>query len=505
MASVHAFSPARGPAPAPMHVAIIGAGVAGICQAIKLKEAGIAFTIYEKAGDIGGTWRDNTYPGCSCDVPLHMYQFSFEMSPEWINKYADHKQIKAYLDHVVEKYGLRPFIRLECGIASATFDAQAGMWRLKTEAGEEIDANVVVAGTGQLNRPQMPDIPGTGEFQGHSWHSAQWNHDVDLAGKRIAVIGNGASAIQFVPEIAKVAGNVTVFQRSASWVLPRPERKFYEWEKSLYRKAPWLMNLQRARVWMTGEQLLLTFRHMGWAIEKGHDKEAETHVPDPEKRAKLRPDYQPGCKRVLFSNDWWPAMGRANVEIETAGIDCITPTGIRTRDGAEHAFDVIVYGTGFDTTHFLGPIEVTGLGGRSLREEWEDGADAHMGIAVSGFPNFYLLYGPNTNLGHNSIIYMIECQANYVRQIVKRLEAEDLAWLDVKREAQQAWDDAVQEDNAKSVFNAGCTSWYKTADGRITNNWPNHTYYYWWLTRKVNWGDYVTQARLPQPALAAAE
>ncbi len=506
MAAVHDLASYReAQAARPMKVAIIGAGVAGICQAIKLKEAGIDFTIYEKANDIGGTWRDNTYPGCSCDVALHMYQYSFEMSPEWINKFADYKQIKAYLDHVVEKYGLKPFIKLNCGIESAEFDEGRGIWRMMTTTGDAVDANVVVAGTGQLNRPALPNIPGTETFRGKSWHSAQWNHDEDLRGKRIAVIGTGASAIQFVPEIAKSAGNVTVFQRTASWVLPRPERKFYGWEKKLYRAVPWLMRFQRARVWLMGEQLLMTFRHMGWAIERGHRKEAEAYVEDPELRAKLTPDYPPGCKRVLFSNDWWPAMGRPNVHVETTGIERITADGIRTVDGKEHRFDYIVYGTGFDTTHFLGPVEVTGLGGRSLRDEWEDGAEAHLGIAVKGFPNFYLLYGPNTNLGHNSIIYMIECQANYVRQIVEKLEEDRLAYLDVKPEAQAAWNESVQADNDKSVFAAGCSSWYKTADGKVTNNWPNHTYYYWWITRRPNWDDYVAKARDSRPALQAAE
>lgn len=490
---------------APMKVAIIGAGIAGICQAIKLQEAGIEFTVYEKADDIGGTWRDNTYPGCSCDVPLHLYQYSFEMSPTWRNKFADHAQIKNYLDKVVEKYGLKPFIKLNCAVDSAAFDKDAGVWRLVTEHGDKVEANVVVAGTGQLNRPQMPDIPGTDEFQGVAWHSARWNHDVDLAGKRIAVIGNGASAIQFVPEIAKKAVNVTIFQRSPSWVLPRPERVFYEWEKKLYARFPRLMWLQRSRMWLNGEQLLLSFRYMGWALRKGHVAESEEYVPDPEKRAKLLPDYDPGCKRVLFSNEWWPAMGRANVDIETAGIERITPRGIRTRDGVEHEFDVIVYATGFDTNHFLGPIDVTGLDGRDLRETWKDGADAHLGIGVTGFPNFYLLYGPNTNLGHNSIIYMIECQANYVRQIVRKLGKDNLAYVDVKPEAQAAWDDGVQADNAKSVFASGCTSWYKTADGRITNNWPNSTLTYWRRTRKVNWDDYVAVARREQRAQVAAE
>ncbi|WP_428482428.1 flavin-containing monooxygenase [Pyruvatibacter mobilis] len=508
MASVHDLTAYRAQAAGtgePFHVAIIGAGVAGICQAIKLQEAGIAFTIFEKADDIGGTWRDNTYPGCSCDVPLHLYQYSFEMSPEWRNKFADHKQIKAYLDRVVEKYGLEPDIRLSTPVASAEFDEAAGLWRITTEAGEEIDANVLVAGTGQLNRPQLPDIPGRDDFKGDAWHSATWNHEVDLKGKRIGVIGNGASAIQFVPEIAKVAGEVKIFQRSASWVLPRPERQFFEWEKSLYRAMPWLMWIQRTRMWLNGEQLLLSFRHMGWALSKAHRKEAETYVADPEKRAKLEPDYDPGCKRVLFSNDWWPAMGRDTVVIETGGIECITETGIRTKDGEEHALDVIVYATGFDTTHFLGPVDVKGLGGRDLRTEWQDGATAHLGIGVAGYPNFYLLYGPNTNLGHNSIIYMIECQTAYVTQIAQKMIADNLAYVDVRPQAQAAWDRGVQEDNAKSVFASGCTSWYKTADGRITNNWPNSTLTYWRKTKRVDWDDYAVVARGQTRARAAAE
>jgi len=503
--SVHAFAPARATSDRAVTVAIIGAGIAGICQAIKLREAGFDVTIYEKAGDIGGTWRDNTYPGCSCDVPLHLYQYSFEMSPDWRNKFADHQQIKAYLDRVVEKYGLWPCIKLNCAIESAVFDAARGVWRITTADGTTDEVTLLVAGTGQLNRPQMPTIPGRESFTGDAWHSARWNHDVDLNGKHVAVIGNGASAIQFVPEIAKQAGQVTIFQRSASWVLPRPERLFYGWEKKLYRAMPWLMWLQRTRMWLNGEQLLFSFRHMGWALRRGHNKEAEQHVPDPAKRAKLLPDYDPGCKRVLFSNDWWPAMGRANVAIETAGIERITATGIRTKDGVEHACDVIVYGTGFDTTHFLGPIEVKGLGGRNLRDEWKDGADAHLGIGVSGYPNFYLLYGPNTNLGHNSIIYMIECQAAYVTQIAQRLRDDDVAYVDVRATAQAEWDASVQADNANSVFAAGCTSWYKTADGRITNNWPNSTWTYKRRTRRVNWDDYAVVARSRTGLSAAAE
>ena len=472
-------------------VAILGAGVAGICTAIKLKQAGIAdFTIYEKASEIGGTWRDNTYPGFSCDVPLHMYQFSFDMRPDWTKKFVFSADIKAYLESVVDKYGLRGHIRFDTEIDDARFDEASGTWALKS-GDRSFTAHVVAAGTGQLHRPVWPDIRGRESFAGDSWHSAQWNHDVDLKGKRIAVIGNGASAIQFVPEIAKEAGSVTIFQRSASWVLPRPQREFYGWEQALYRALPWTMKIQRWKIYWFGELLFRAFHTSGAKLKEMGIAEMETYVADPEKRRKLTPDYEPGCKRVLFANDWWPAMGKDHVDVVTDGIDEINAGGIRTKDGRQHDFDVLIYGTGFDTTHFLGPMTMKGLAGRDLKDAWKTGAEAHHGMTVAGFPNFFMLYGPNTNLGHNSIIFMIECQANYIAQCVQALRNGRLRYIDVRKEAMAAFNRELQQDMQKTVWAAGCSSWYKTADGKVTNNWSSFTARYWWQMRHPDFNEYA--------------
>ncbi|MEQ9144024.1 MAG: NAD(P)/FAD-dependent oxidoreductase [Parvibaculaceae bacterium] len=481
-------------------IAILGAGVAGICTAIKLKEAGFDdFTIYEKASEIGGTWRDNTYPGCSCDVPLHMYQFSFDMRPDWDKKFVGSADIKAYLESVVDKYGLRGHIRFNHEIEAANFDEQAGSWTLTSKSGDTFEANVLAAGTGQLNRPRWPDFPGQESFRGTSWHSAEWNHDYDLKGKKVAVIGNGASAIQFVPEVAKEVAEMEIFQRSASWVLPRPQREFWGWEKALYKALPWTMNFQRWKTYWFGELLFKAFHGSGDKIKEQANEERDLYVTDPAKAAALTPDYEPGCKRVLFANDWWPAMGKDHVHIVTDPIVRVVENGVETKDGKVHEADAIIYGTGFDSTTFLGPMNVTGLAGRDLKQEWKGGAEAHHGMTVSGFPNFFLLYGPNTNLGHNSIIFMIECQANYITQCVRKLAADNLLYLDVKREAQKASNDNVQADNANSVYASGCTSWYKTADGKVTNNWANYTFVYWWRTRKVNFDEFTLRPRNTSP------
>ena len=498
---------ANRPAPTGPKVAIIGSGVAGICMAIKLKEAGITdFTIYEKAGELGGTWRDNTYPGCSCDVPLHMYQFSFDMRPDWGRKYVGSADLKAYLESVVDKYSLRSHIRFNQEIAEAHFDESTGIWTLKSASGEDFTANVVTAGTGQLHRPRWPDIPGIESFKGPNWHSAQWDHSVDLKGKRVAVIGNGASAIQFVPEIAKEAARVDIYQRSASWVLPRPQRVFQGWEKALYKAIPWTMNLQRWKIYWFGELLFRSFHTSGDKIREMANQERDLYVKDPVKAAKLTPDYEPGCKRVLFADEWWPTMGKDHVHIITDPIAGIRETGVETKDGKLHEADVIVYATGFDSTNFLGPMQVTGRGNHDLKAEWKGGAEAHHGMTVTGFPNFFLLYGPNTNLGHNSIIFMIECQANYITQCVQKLRDENLLYIEVKPEAQRTSNQIVQQDNANSVYASGCTSWYKTEDGKVTNNWANYTFNYWRLTRHPDFAEFTLRsARDANPRAMAAE
>lgn len=486
-------------------VAILGAGVAGICTAIKLKQAGFTdFAIYEKASEIGGTWRENTYPGCSCDVPLHMYQFSFELDPGWNRKFVASADIKAYLEKVVDKYGLRSFIRFNTEIEEAHFDEARGLWLLAS-GDQKFEANVIAAGTGQLHRPLYPEIPGRADFQGPSWHSAGWNHDYDLKGREVGVIGTGASAIQFVPEVAKEVGRLNLFQRTPAWVVPRPQRDFAPWEKALYGAVPALMRLQRWKIYWSGELLFYAFHKSGDKIKEMAIEAMKAEVVDPAKQAALTPDYAPGCKRVLFSNDWWPAMGRSNVDVITDPIERITATGVLLKSGKEKKLDAIIYGTGFDTTHFLGPMKMTGLGGADIKAVWKEGAEAHHGMTVPGFPNFFMLYGPNTNLGHNSIIFMIECQANYIVQCVQKLKADNLLYLDVKPEALRASNSLVQSDNENSVFNAGCTSWYKTEAGKVTNNWANYTFKYWWQTRHPDFAEYDLRARPFRQAAIAAE
>ena len=484
----------------PLKIAILGAGVAGLCMAIKLKQAGFDdITIFEKADDIGGTWRENTYPGCSCDVPMHMYEYSFEMLPSWTKKFVPADEIKAYLDHVADKYDLRRHIKFGREIKDAYFNEATGFWELSFDDDSKTTANIFIAGSGQLHRARWPDIQGRGLFKGPSWHTAQWDHDVDLKGRRVGVIGNGASAIQFVPEIAKQIGSdgsIHIFQRSASWVVPRPQRAFMGWEKLLYRLAPWTMNFQRWKIYWQGELIWVAFHKKGEDLKKMANEEMELYVKDSEKQKTLTPDYEPGCKRILFANDWWPTVGQDNVEVITAPIAQVSEKGVRTQDGSEVELDTLIYSTGFDTTHFLGPLKMTGLANRELKDVWKGGAFAHHGITVSGFPNFFMLYGPNTNLGHNSIIFMIECQANYITQCAKKIRKDDLVYIDIKTDAQEKSNKKVQDDNAKSVFaTGGCTSWYKTAEGKVTNNWANHTFYYWWNTRRPDFKEFTCRAR----------
>jgi cation diffusion facilitator CzcD-associated flavoprotein CzcO len=476
-------------------IAIIGSGIAGICMGIKLKQAGILdFVIYEKASEIGGTWRDNTYPGCACDVPLHIYEFSFAMNADWIDKFSSSQEIKAYLERVVDQFGLRPYIRFNTEINNAEFNESTGTWNLHV-GDEKIEVQTLISGTGQLNRPKFPDIPGRETFAGESWHSARWNHDYDLNGKSVAVIGTGASAIQFVPEIAKQAGHLDVFQRSPSWVMPRPQREFKPWERALYKNFPFMMRIQRMKIYWQGELIFWVMNHLGKLMSMAARKQIRTHILDEAKRKVLTPDYPLGCKRILVSDDWYPALAASHVDLVTDAIARITPEGIETKDDKLHKCDAIIFGTGFDTTHFLGAANIAGLGGRKLADDWKSGAEAHRGITVTGYPNFFMLYGPNTNLGHNSIIFMIECQANYIVQCVQKLRERDLLFMNVTPEAQRASNEIVQRDARKSVFSAGCTSWYKTADGKITNNWANYTFKYWWWTRKPDFAEFELRSR----------
>jgi cation diffusion facilitator CzcD-associated flavoprotein CzcO len=476
-----------------MRIAILGAGASGICLGVKLLAAGVRdFTIFEKASDVGGTWHDNRYPGACCDVPSHFYSFSFERKPDWSRKFSPQAEIQDYFRHVVDKYGLRPHIRFGQEVSSARFDEAAGVWRLRTTAGEEHAAEVLVSGVGQLNRPHVPEFPGRESFRGAAFHSARWDHGVPLAGKRVAVIGNAASAVQFVPPVAEQAAHVDVFQRTPNYVMPRFDYAYSEHAKRLFARVPGLERLYRWWIWGSFELRFAVFRGRGegWLarrIRQAAKDYLAAEIPDPKLREILTPDYAPGCKRLLISDDYIPALRRENVAVVTSSIERIAEDGVVTRDGVTHPADVIVYGTGFETTSFLAPIEIEGLGGRKLHEQWRDGAEAYLGVAVSGFPNLFLMYGPNTNLGHNSILFMIEAQVRYILECLAELSRSGRAFLDVRADAQEAFNEEVQAALAGTVWATSCGSWYKTASGKVTNNWKGYTLEYWWRMRRPDW------------------
>ena len=490
-ATVAADAPVR-----EVEVAIVGSGFAGLCMAIRLRKAGIDdFVLFEKAGRVGGTWRDNTYPGLECDIPAMFYSFSFELKTDWSRKYPPQPEILAYLDHCADKYGVRPHIRFNCEVSEARFDEDDGRWDIRTADGGRVRARVLVSGTGQLNRPSIPDLPGIDRFRGHSFHSARWDHDHDLTGKRVAVVGNAASAVQFIPEIAPQVERLTVFARSAQWLLRQNGRSYTDFEKGLFTRFPFIVRLLRGWLWLKHEMRWPVFARGGTRIGRLFEwlavRDMRKRVPDPGLQAKLIPDYPVGCKRVLLSDHYYEALQRDNVELVDSRVSEVTPDGVVSADGREREADTIIYATGFKSTEFLTPMTVNGKGGRSLNdEEWSSGAHAYLGVTVPGFPNFFMLYGPNTNLGHNSIVFMIERQVDYVMQCLAAMHERGLKALSLREDAMQRWQEECQASLGTTVWATGCNSWYKTEDGKITNNWPYSTITYWWRMRRPALADY---------------
>jgi cation diffusion facilitator CzcD-associated flavoprotein CzcO len=481
-------------------IAIIGSGFSGICLGIQLKKSGIhSFKIFEKADRLGGTWRDNTYPGAACDVPAFAYCFSFEQKTDWTRKWAGQDELLTYMDHCAEKYGILPHVRFGTEVLSARFDEAAAVWRLRTGTGESIEAEVLISAVGQLNRRRIPDIPGLGDFKGVQFHSARWNHEHDLTGKRVGVIGNAASAIQFIPQIAKQVEHLTVFQRSANWMIPRMDRAYTKKEVKRFSRHPWLAKLYRWWIWGSFEvRYPLVFRagsRLGPLFEGLAKKYMRSIITDLKLREALVPDYPIGARRILISDDYYPALERKNVEVVTAGIERVAEDAIVDREGLTHPADAIILATGFRSTEFLAPIEIHGLEGRSLEQEWKQGAHAYLGMTVSGFPNFYMAYGPNTNLGHNSIIFMIECQTRYIIRCIERLRRGNLAYLDLRPEVQATFNAKIQSELRRTVWAETDHSWYKDEAGRITNNWSGTTTRYWWKTRNLDIGCYRQVAR----------
>jgi cation diffusion facilitator CzcD-associated flavoprotein CzcO len=482
-------------------VVIVGTGFSGLGQAIQLEKAGIRdYVILEKAGEVGGTWRDNSYPGCACDVQSHMYSFSYEQNPGWTRSFSPQPEIFDYLKGVADKYRLREKIRFGVELTGAHWDEKERRWTATTKDGREFVAQFLVSGVGGLHIPQVPQLPGIARFKGQTWHSAQWNHEYDLRGKKVAVVGTGASAVQFVPQIAPDVEALTLFQRTPPWIMPKPDHAMPSWAQTLFKRIPGTQRLYRNALYW-----LLEARAIGFnghpAIMKAGELIAKRNiakgVKDSALRKKVTPDYTMGCKRVLISNDYYPALNRPNVDVVTAGIKEVKAHSIVDSAGIEHEVDAIIYGTGFKVTDALEYLDITGVDGRSLAKEWAaEGMHTHKGISVAGYPNLFFLLGPNTALGHNSVVFMIESQSRYVVDAIKFADTRDAAALDVRPGVQDEFQREIQDKLVKGVWTqGGCKSWYLDAKGVNRTIWPGFTWRYWLETRKVDPADYELSGR----------
>jgi cation diffusion facilitator CzcD-associated flavoprotein CzcO len=476
-------------------VVIIGTGFGGLGMGIKLKQSGNDdFVIIEKGQGSGGCWRENSYPGAACDVPSLLYSFSFEPKHDWSRAFAPQKEIESYLKHCEKKYQLSPHIHFNSEVSSAKFNESLGRWLLTTTAGKRISARIFVSACGQLSQPATPIINGLESFSGKVMHSAHWDHDYKLSGKKVAVIGTGASAIQFVPEVAKQVEKLHVLQRSAPYILPKPDRAYSTFEQSLLKLMPGFQKLRRLGVYVQYEARVLGFSSLQFIMSHAKRQCAnflKKTIKDPTLRAKLTPNYNMGCKRILISNNYLPTFNQDHVSLETCGIDKIKEHSIILKDGRALKVDTIIYGTGFKATEFLTPINVTGLQGKVLNEQWQKGAEAYLGITVKDFPNFFMLYGPNTNLGHNSIVYMLESQIRYTLNAIKALNAAPkVNYLNMREDKQSMFNDNLQQKLKNTVWQKGCKSWYINNDGKNTVNWPGFTFKYRHITRSINLKDY---------------
>jgi len=456
-------------------VAIIGSGFGGLGMAYSLRKSGIdSIVILEKAAELGGTWRENTYPGCGCDVPSHFYSYSFESHYPWEWRYGKQAEILKYQHHVARKYDLEKHIRYRSEVESAVYDDARSIWVLKLKDGSTLEAESVVSAVGQLHQAAYPKIAGREKFQGKAFHSAHWDHSYDLDGKKVAVIGSGASAVQFLPEIAPKVKSLALFQRSPGWTFPKAEKKLSGFEQWLFNTFTILHDIDRLRIFLFIELIAKAYngnRPLLWLVTMLSKLQLRWQVRDPALRKKLTPEFSIGCKRLLLSNDWLPALTRSNVDVVVDGISEITETGVRTADGKLHEVDAIIYGTGFAATQFLTPMRVTGRNGRDLHTDWAQGASAYLGMTISGYPNFYVLYGPNTNVGAGSIIFMLEQQQNYIAKLLLLRTRFNWRSIEVTAAAQARYKTEMDGRSADTTYAGDCQSWYKTADGVNTNNW----------------------------------
>jgi cation diffusion facilitator CzcD-associated flavoprotein CzcO len=465
-------------------VAVIGAGAGGIAMGVRLAKAGYDFTIYEKSHDVGGTWLDNTYPGAACDVPSHLYCYSFAPNPRWSKTYADQPEILAYLRKVADDFGVRPHVRTGTTISEARWDDASQQWTLTSGQGATFTADVLVGALGMLNVPFVPDIPGAPQFRGRQFHSSRWDHSRSTAGERVASIGTGASAIQYVPRLAAEVQHLTVFQRTPIWVTPRMEGPYTPEQQERFARSRFAERRHRWQIFMTYQRASFD-AHAATTI--GQTTLARDYlarkVEDEALRAQLTPDFPVGCKRPLSSRTWYPAITAPHVRVVTAPIERITETGVRTRDGEDHEVDTIVYGTGFHAHDYLKGIEVYGTGGRRLHDDWADGAEAYLGISVASYPNLFLLYGPNTN-GVNSILFMHEAQAQYVMQALATMRRRRLTSVDVRRDVMDRYNTQLQAAMQGTVWLSGCSSYYTHPSGKVVTQLPYSGGRYWLRTRR---------------------
>lgn len=470
-------------------VAIIGAGAGGIAMGIQLADGGYNFTLFDRADGFGGTWRHNTFPGAACDVPSHLYSYSFAPNPRWSKTYANQPEILAYLERVAADHALRPHLRPHTAISTLRWSDTARRWSVTTHRGDTHDFDVVVSAVGMLDVPHIPEIPGAHRFRGRQFHSSRWDHSRSTAGERVASIGTGASAIQYVPAIARQTGHLTVFQRTPIWIAPRFDFPFTAEQQALFEREPAAARKLR-------DEAFDAYESSDFDVDAAQTREATElarsylmrKVSDPQLRAKLTPDYPVGCKRPLMSREWYPTLALPNVSLETTPIAELTERGVRTADGVEHRVDTVIYGTGFKAADYLASLDVYGTGGRRLRDEWSEGAEAYLGTLVAGYPNFFTLYGPNTN-GVNSILYIHEAQTTFVRHILDVMGGRGARTVEVTAEAQRRYNDEIQAAMAGKVWLA-CTNYFRHPSGKVVTQLPYSGRLFYERTRALVDGDY---------------
>ena len=476
-------------------IAIIGAGFGGLAMAIRLLQNQIYdFTILEKASDVGGTWRENQYPGAACDVQSHMYSLSFAPKTDWSKRYAEAPEIFSYIQDLIKNFDLKKYCQFDTEVISAEYQENQCEWKLTLKNAETLFAQFVVFASGPLHIPQIPHINGIENFKGKIFHSSQWDHQYNLDGKKVASIGTGGSAIQYIPEIAPQVQQLYVFQRTAAWVIPRDERKYHSLEKKLFGKLDWLRKLHRARLYWSNESRVVPIvkpKVMKYAQKLG-EAFIRYQVKNKEVVEKLIPNYIMGCKRILISNKYYPTFNRSNVELITDKIKEITENSIITADGKSRQIDCLIYGTGFitDPRIYLKDFKCTGENGLNLTESWKDGAESYYGISTKGFPNLFQLLGPNTVLAHNSVVFMIESQVNYILQLIKLTDESNKKAIVVKDEVQKKFNEKMETLLNSTVWQSGCISWYQQDGGKNFALWPTYTWKYWMQTKSINPNDF---------------